>query len=126
MIEIKKVTDPLILDRISKDHQIKIECSDHVIATIEREKILHCAVFSYEDEIGKIKAISGFEGDMDLLDGLCRAILNIMDINGVKQVYLSNKYAKLAEFVGFSKAEGSNYILQLEGFFQCGCCRSKK
>ncbi len=126
MIEIKKVTGPEIVNRIGKDYQIHIERNDHVIATIEQEEILHCAVFSYDNEIGKIKAISGFEGDLDLLDGLCRAILNIMDINGVKQVYLSNKYEKLANFVGFSLDENRNFVLQLEGFFQCGCCRSKQ
>ena len=125
MIEIKKVTDPNVVDRISAENQITINAEDYVIATVENGNILQCAVFSYTNEEGKIKVISGFDGDMDLLDGLCRAILNIMDINGVKQVYLSKKYSELAKYVGFSKAENQDFILQLEGFFKC-CCNSNK
>jgi hypothetical protein len=80
-------------------------------------------VFSYEKDIGNIQVISGFNGELSLLDGLCRAILNIMDINGVKYVYLPLKYKKIAELVGF-KEEDSKYSLELEGFFCCGCCKN--
>ena len=121
MIEIKKVTDPIVIAQIYETHQISKEEKDHVIATIENGEILHCAVFSYENETGKIKAISGFNEDLLLLAGLCRAILNILDINGVKEVYLPIRYEKLANFVGFKKTE-EEYLLHLEGFFKCGCC----
>ena len=121
MIEIKKVTDPKLIERIVGEHGINLEPSDFVIATVEQKKILQCAVFSYENDEGKIKAISGFEGDLNLLDGLCRAILNIMDINGVKVVYLSKKHPELAKYVGFKVCE-KGFVLDLEGFFKCGCC----
>lgn len=121
MIEIKKVTDSAVAQRICASNGIDWKPEYHVIATIEGEEVLQSAVFSYRDEIGEIHAIHGFDGDIDLLDGLCRAILNIMDINGVKYVYLSGKYEILARHVGF-KLENDRYFLALEGFFQCGCC----
>ena len=121
MVEIKKVTDPALIRQIAEEHCIELEPADFVIATVEQGEILQCAVFSYTDEIGKIKVICGFDGDINLLDGLCRAILNIMDINGVKVVYLSEKYPKLAKFVGFNTSD-HGFELALEGFFKCGCC----
>ena len=123
MIEIKKVTDPLVIEQICREQTIELEPIDHVIATIEKGEILQCAVFSYDNSEGNIKVISGFEGDLNLLDGLCRAILNIMDINGVKVVYLSGKYPKLAELIGFENGD-QGFVLNLEGFFKC-CCNHK-
>ncbi len=123
MIEIKRVTDPRMIEQIGCDYQVQIQEKDHVIATIEAGRVLHCAVFSYDENEGKIKAISGFGDDLDLLDGLCRAILNIMDINGVKVVYLSEKYEKLGRHVGFKPCE-KGFVLELEGFFKCGCCHN--
>ena len=125
MIEIKRVTDQNVIDSICTEYHIQKEPADHVIATLEGSKVLHCAVFSYENEVGKIKAISGFDDDLLLLDGLCRAILNIMDINGVKVVYLSEKFENLAKKVGFNKGDNS-YVLELEGFFKCNCSAHNK
>ncbi|MBQ7935878.1 MAG: hypothetical protein IJ333_05965 [Clostridia bacterium] len=125
MIEIKKVTDSTVAEKICKEHGIQLETNDFVIATVEKENVLHCAVFSYENDIGRIKAISGFGGDLNLLDGLCRAILNIMDINGVKEVYLPDKYSDLAKYVGFQE-DANGYSLKLEGFFKCGCCNHER
>lgn len=122
MIEIKKVVDTKLAQKICLENGLKWEADYHVIATLDRNEVLQCAVFSYENEIGKIHAISGFDNNIDLLDGLCRAILNIMDINGVKDVYLSNKYVEIAEHIGFKLIE-NQYHLALERFFQCGCCK---
>lgn len=124
MIEIRKVEDPSIARKICEEKGVEYRENYHVIATIEGENILHSAVFSYEKEVGNIYSISGFDGDTLLLDGLCRAILNIMDIQGVKVVYLSEKYSKLASYVGFSK-DGDEYKLNLEGFFNCSCSSKK-
>ncbi len=120
MIEIKKVEDLTLAKQICVENGIKWENTHRVIATVEQGKILNFAVFFYDNEKGTIHAIGGFEEDIMMLDGLCRAILNIMDINGVKQVYLSERHKDLAEFVGFSEKNGV-YVLQLEGFFNCKC-----
>ena len=120
MIEIRKITDEQIAQKICAAHNIDWDPAYHVIATIEQEEILHCAIFEYNGEIGEIHAISGFDGDISMLDGLCRAILNIMDINGVKYVCLPLKYDKLAQKIGF-KAQNDHYHLVLDGFFKCSC-----
>lgn len=120
MIEIRKITDKQTAQKICLEQNIAWNPAYHVIATMEQENILHCAVFEYSGENGEIHAISGFEGDVLMLDGLCRAILNIMDINGVKYIYLPPKYDKLAQKIGF-KLQGDRYYLNLEGFFKCSC-----
>ncbi len=120
MIEIRKITDLQTAKKVCLEQNIAWDPAYHVIATIEQENILHCAVFEYGDEIGKIHAISGFDGDILMLDGLCRAILNIMDINAVKHIYLPLKYDKLADKIGFA-LQNDCYYLNLNGFFKC-CC----
>ncbi len=122
MIEIKKVTDTKLAQKICLENGLKWVPEYHVIATLDRDEVLQCAIFSYKNKTGEIHAISGFDNNIDLLDGLCRAILNIMDINGVKDVYLSPKYIEIAEHIGFELIE-NQYHLALEGFFQCGCCK---
>ncbi len=124
MIEIKKVTDPAIAEKICEEAHITPNEKYHIIATVEQGNIVNSAVFQYDHDEGRILHISGFNGDILMLDGLCRAILNMMDIQGVKVVYLSSKYEKLAKYVGFHRNQ-DQFELQLEGFFQCGCCRKK-
>lgn len=124
MIEIKKVTDPAIAKKICDEAQIELDEGLRIIATVERGEVLNSAVFDYQNEEGRILHINGFDGDILLLDGLCRAILNIMDIQGVKVVYLPLKFQKLAQYIGF-KQENKQYVLQLEGFFNCGCCHKE-
>lgn len=125
MIEIKKITDKDVAQKICIAHNIDWQPEFHVIATIEQGKVLHCAVFKYCGESGEIHAISGFDGEISMLDGLCRAILNIMDINGVKYVYLPSKYDKLAHKIGFTM-QNDRYFLSLEGFFKCSCHQSQR
>ncbi len=121
MIEIRKINDEETARLICAQGQLEWKPEYHVIATIEGGNILISAVFSYKNDIGEIYSISGFDGDLAMLDGLCRAILNIMDINGVKDVYLPEKFAELAQKIGF-KNDNGRYHLSLEGFFKCGCC----
>ena len=86
MIEIRKVNDEGLAKNICQKHGVEWKEGFHVIATIEAENIVNSAVFEYTKETGTIHAIDGFDDDLAMLDGLCRAILNIMDINGVKDV----------------------------------------
>lgn len=120
MIEIKKITDEALAQRLCLENGLEWADDYKVIATLDGKDALNLAVFTYDGEEGRILAIAGFEDDIFMLDGLCRAILNIMDINGVKQVYLSDKYEKLAKYVGFSK-DNDDFVLKLEGFFECKC-----
>ena len=123
MIEIKKINDEKIAQKICEEQGLSWNPNNHVIATLSGEKWLNSAVFSYSGEEGIIHSIQGFDGDLAMLDGLCRAILNIMDINSVKCVYFTSENEELAKKVGFSEKNGQYYI-ELEGFFGCGCCKA--
>ena len=124
MIEIRKVQDEDMARAICAQGKLEWKPEYHVIATVEGKNVLISAVFTYENEVGEILVIDGFDGDLAMLDGLCRAILNIMDINGVKDVYLPLKYTDLARKIGF-QANEDRFYLPLEGFFKCGCCGSR-
>lgn len=123
MIEIKKINEQEIIKRICDRYSLEWKKEYHVIATIENGEVLHCAVFEYQNGVGFIHAIAGFDDDIEMLDGLCRAILNIMDINGVELVKMPLKYQKLAEKIGFS-IEDDAYSIKLDGFFKC-CCHQQ-
>ncbi len=120
MIAIKKVEDLKQRNIIAETFSIELQAEDKLIATFDGDEILQCAVFCYENECGKIRLLEGFDGNLDYLDGLCRSILNIMDINGVKEIYLPLKYEKIAKKIGFS-LKNDAFFLNLEGFFSCGC-----
>ncbi len=124
MIEIKKIKDPVLAKKLCDKNGLEWAENYHVIATLDGDNALNLAIFTYNGEEGEILAIAGFEDDIFMLDGLCRAILNIMDINNVKQVYLPDKYEKLAKHVGFSPENGG-FSLLLEGFFECKCSKKE-
>ena len=122
MIEIKKVEDIDLAKKICIENDIDWSDDNHIIATVDNQTVLHCAVFGYENEIDSIDC---FDGYILMLDGMCRAILNIMDIHGVREVYMSNKYRRIAEYVGFKTMENGEFYLELTGFFKCGCCKGQ-
>ena len=123
MIAIQTVKDTKKILEICKNSGVEWKPTYQVIATIEGEKVLQYAIFEYNGEEGIIHSIGGFEEDLNMLDGLCRAIMNIMEIRGVKQCSLPKKYSKLASFVGF-KEEESLFTVDLTTFFKC-CCHKK-
>lgn len=125
MIEIRQVRDPFLAKKICEDNGLKYQNDYHVIATIDNEKTVNHAVYSYAKGEGAILSISGFNDEIDLLEGLCRAVLNIMDLNGVINVFLPDKYRNLAEKIGFSSCE-NGYSLDLDGFFCSRCCCEKE
>ncbi len=125
MIEIRTVAEPALAKRLCRENGVTWRPEYRVIAAWEGERALHCAVFSYHNDTGEIYAIAGFDGDLSLLDGLCRAILNIMDINGVKTAFLSDQYPEIARQVGFKKIDG-RFQLSLENFFCCSCKEREK
>ena len=125
MVEITVVKERNIAENICLEAGIPWADDLRIIATTEGESVINSAVFKYDGEEGEILHINGFNGDILFLDGLCRAILNIMDLNGVKYVYLPLRFRDIAKYIGF-KEENGQYVLKLEGFFQCGCCHKKE
>lgn len=123
MIAIQSVTDKDKILEICENCGVEWHSALRVIATVENNVVLQHAIFEFDGEQGSIHSIGGFEEDLGMLDGLCRAILNIMEIHGVKQCYLSKKYRKLALAVGF-KEENESFTVDLTTFFRC-CCHKK-
>lgn len=121
MIEIRKVENPDIARKICVEAGTPWNEQTKVIANISGSEILQFAVFSYDGEMGHILALGGFEGGLTIQDGLCRAILNIMDLNGVKEVSLPIDFQKLAQKLGGFKEKNGEYHLKLAGFFCCNC-----
>ena len=92
----------------------------HVIAVHNTEGVMNeGAVFRYSGEIGEILWLDMGE-DMDLAEGLAKAILNIMEIRGVKIVTLPLTYVKLAQKLRFTR-QNNCFEVSLEGYFCCAC-----
>lgn len=61
------------------------------------------------------------DDELSLRLGIAKSLLNLADLRGIKFVYGNNedleKIYKLTRF----KKENDEYILNLEGYFDCGC-----
>ena len=68
-------------------------------------------------EIRRFSLIEGYEDDTDLFL-LGKAMLNVLDLRGVKTVvYNAPENEAMAKRLGFKKAEGGALTLSLEGYF---------
>ncbi len=61
------------------------------------------------------------DDDLSLKLGILKSLLNLADLRGIKTIYGNeynlNSLYKMARF----KEENGEYILDLEGYFTCGC-----
>lgn len=61
------------------------------------------------------------EDDLTLKLGIMKSLLNLADLRGIKTVYGDNEELKsLYKMLRF-KENNNEYILELEGYFTCGC-----
>ena len=61
------------------------------------------------------------EDDLVLKLGIMKSLLNLADLRGIKTVYGDNDDLKsLYKMLRFKETDGK-YILELEGYFTCGC-----
>lgn len=59
--------------------------------------------------------------DLNLKLGIMKSLLNLADLRGIKTVYGDNaELASLYKMARF-KEENSVFVLNLEGYFACGC-----
>lgn len=120
MIQILSVSD--IKQREMLCQKAGLEDNDDLrVIAIHDEKGMVCegAIFKYQGENGTILWLD-MGSDIELADGLGRAILSIMDIRGVKKVRLPLEYETLAHKMRFKRMD-DHFELSLEGFFCCGC-----
>ena len=120
MIQILSVKDEQRRSVMCKKAGIDDHNDLHIIAIHNSDGIIcQGAIFKYREEIGEILWLD-MGDDIDLSDGLARAVLNIMDIRGVKTVTLPFGYDALAKKLRF-KMTGDHFEVSLEGYFCCGC-----
>lgn len=61
------------------------------------------------------------EDDLTLKLGIMKSLLNLADLRGIKTVYGDNEELKsLYKMLRFNEND-NEYILELEGYFTCGC-----
>ena len=114
---------------VSDEHQRKTICHKagiedskdlHIIAIHNQEGIAcEGAIFKYNCTQGEILWLDMGE-DIDLADGLGRAILSIMEIRGIQVVTLPAEHEVLAKKLRFKKIE-DHFEVQLDGYFCCSC-----
>lgn len=61
------------------------------------------------------------EDELTLKLGIMKSLLNLADLRGIKMVYGDNEDLKsLYKMLRFKDTDGK-YVLELEGYFTCGC-----
>jgi len=89
---------------------------------------VHSQVLGRDAEIKDFGMCVGVEEDVEALIILGRAVLNFLDLSGVKrcsfntQADTNEKYAKM---IGFKK-ENDNMVISLEGLFDSKCANCKE
>lgn len=119
MIEIKRVENNLKRKEICDKNGVEYNKDLIVIASFEKGIIKNSAIFDYS---GKIYCVENDENDFDLVYGISKAVLNILDLNNVKKAFLPKKYEFLAKKLGFQEENGG-YAVSLEGYFKCCNCK---
>ena len=120
MIQILSVSDIKQREKLCQKAGLEDNNELRIIA-IHDENGMVCegAIFKYQGENGEILWLD-MGSDIELADGLGRAILSIMDIRGVKKVMLPLEYEMLAHKMRFNRMD-DHFELSLEGFFCCSC-----
>lgn len=92
----------------------------HIIAVHEGDGVLgQGAIFRYQDDPGEILWLD-MGNDIELADGLSRAILSILEIRGIKKVTLPLEYEQLAEKLKLKRGTDC-FVANLDRFFCRGC-----
>ncbi len=122
MIEIKKVDSIERLNFLKEKSNIKEKYVLAFEAIDKNESLGYCIYKQNYDNIGRILALC--LEDKALTDtlgyGICKAVLNSMDLDGIKKVYWEENNQELCKRLLFKK-ENEKYLLNLEGYFSSGC-----
>ena len=120
MIQILTVKNPFDRAKICKKAGITDKPENKVIAIHNDDGVIsEGAIFRYENEFGEILWLD-MGNDIELADGLARAVLNIMEIRGVKIVTLPLSYEFLAKKLRFHLVD-DHFEVNLDGYFYCSC-----
>ena len=121
MIQVLSVTDENKKIELCAAAGISYSDSLHIIASFDDGGKMGCgAIFRYDGQTGEILWMDDAEKDKELLIGLGKAVLNIMDLRGVKHVLMPLKLESIAVPLRFERKQ-DRFVLDLEGYFTCGC-----
>ena len=95
------------------------------------QKIIMCAkdgeeylgVGTLELRIDKVylNFVATKEDELTLKLGIMKSLLNLADLRGIRSVYGENEdLVSIYKMLRFKESDGK-YILELEGYFTCGC-----
>ena len=121
MIQILSVKDENKKKELCAEAGISYSDALHIIASFDDDGKVGCsAIFRYDGQSGEILWISDAESDKELLIGLGKAVLNILDLRGVKHVQMPLALESIAIPLRFERGQ-EHFSLDLEGYFACGC-----
>lgn len=122
MIEIKKVDSIERLNFLKEKSNINEKYVLAFEATDKNESLGYCIYKQSFDNTGRILKL--YLEDKALTDtigyGICKAVLNSMDLDGIKKVFWEENNPELCKKLLFKK-ENEKLILNLEGYFSSGC-----
>lgn len=122
MIEYKVVIDKKAAQQYLNEKSISADISQMLVMTAaEGGRLAGVGAVSLTGDGAVIEEISC--DDDTLAYGMGKALLNSLDLGGVKSVSVKNKSIfGLAGRLGFVQNTSEAYILNLEGYFSGGCC----
>lgn len=125
MLTIKETNDKLKAQEFLKNCGNDYKLGDDIVMVCqENDKILGVTSLSLKD--GQVYLdlleILSEANDISLKLGMLKAIMNLADLRGIKQIYGTNKeLEELYKLLRFKKEEG-RYFLNLEGYFTTDHC----
>lgn len=120
MLTIKEISDKRIAQEFLKSCGSAYELGDDIVMVCsENDEILGVTSLRLKD--GKVYLnlleLSDKSDDMSLKLGLLKAVMNLADLRGIKQIYGTNKdLEQLYKLLRFKEEKGE-YSLSLEGYF---------
>ncbi len=127
MLEIKPVYTSYEREEYTKVFNITPESDHFVICARNNGRFVGLGYGYFAETHGTIeimKLVDGYDDDIDRFL-LGKAVLNFLDINGVKTVIYTGDDIRLAKALGFS-TKTKEVTLYLEGYFSAGHEHEKK
>ena len=95
-----------------------------VMCAFDGENIVAAGALSMDITAATLEEIAA--EDETLMYAMGKAMLNTLDLGGVKKVLIKNeKLSELAKQLRFIKTDNGIWSLELEGYFTCGCSHGK-
>lgn len=102
MIDIRKIEDAKIKDKLADEFQLKFGPDDCLLGALSSGDVIGFIKYENCGDTLKIKFISCASNDFALADGLLKTLLFKCDVSTTRVVTLPCEYAQTAKSLGFS------------------------